>query len=78
MAPDSASAWSQRRYSYAAVLAMTGLGAAFPGAAWTLLGPPLAVGMVLLGVAHGACDQLVVPAGPPRRSAPASSVSCAR
>ncbi|MFD1466724.1 Brp/Blh family beta-carotene 15,15'-dioxygenase [Hymenobacter caeli] len=64
--PSSASDWPQRRYSYAAVLTLAGVGAAFPGAAWALLGPPLAVGMVVLGVAHGACDQLVVPAGQPR------------
>ena len=60
--PDFASSWPQRRYSYAAVLALAGLGAAFPAAAGRLLSLPLAVGMVLLGVAHGACDQLVVPA----------------
>ena len=54
--------WSQRRYSYAAVLGLAGLGAAFPGRAGLLLGLPLAVGMVVLGVAHGACDQFVVPA----------------
>ncbi|WP_223654194.1 Brp/Blh family beta-carotene 15,15'-dioxygenase [Hymenobacter psoromatis] len=68
--PDFTSSWPQRRYSYVAVLALAGLGAVFPAAAWTLLGPPLAVGMVLLGVAHGACDQLVLPAGQPR-TAPA-------
>ena len=58
-----ASDWSRRRYSYAAVLALTALGVAFPAAAGALLGLPLAVGMVLLGVAHGACDQFVVPGG---------------
>lgn len=66
--PDFTPGWPQRRYSYVAVLALAGLGAAFPAAAWALLGPPLAVGMVLLGMAHGACDQLVLPAGPPRPS----------
>lgn len=60
-----ASDWSQRRYSYAAVLVLVGLGAAFPGRAGLLLGLPLAVGMVVLGVAHGACDQFVVPASRP-------------
>ena len=60
-----ASDWSQRRYSYAAVLVLVGLGAAFPGRAGLLLGLPLAVGMVVLGVAHGACDQFVVPASHP-------------
>ena len=60
-----ASDWSQRRYSYAAVLVLAGLGWAFPGRAGLLLGLPLAVGMVVLGVAHGACDQFVVPASHP-------------
>jgi Brp/Blh family beta-carotene 15,15'-monooxygenase len=57
-----ASIWSHRRYSYAAVLGATVLGLVFPHQAALLLAPPLAVGMVVLGVAHGACDQLVVPA----------------
>ena len=60
-----ASDWSQRRYSYAVVLGLAGLGAAFPGRAGLLLGLPLAAGMVVLGVAHGACDQFVVPASHP-------------
>ena len=63
--PASAFNWPQRRYSYAAVLGLAGLGAAFPGRAGLLLGLPLAVGMVVLGVAHGACDQFVVPASHP-------------
>ena len=67
-APNVTSDWPHRRYSYAAVLVLAGLGAVAPAAAWTLLGPPLAVGMVLLGIAHGACDQLVLPAGQPRRA----------
>lgn len=57
--------WPLRRYSYAAVLLLTGLRLAFPAHANLLVGIPLAVGMVVLGVAHGACDQLVVPAGQP-------------
>ena len=57
--------WLRRRYSYAAVLALTGVAVAFPAAAGMLLGLPLAVGMVVLGVAHGACDQWVVPARRP-------------
>ncbi|OGX86536.1 hypothetical protein BEN47_12830 [Hymenobacter lapidarius] len=61
LAPD----WSHRSYSYAAVLALVGLGTAFPAVAGWLLGVPLAVGMVLLGVAHGACDQFVLPASQP-------------
>ena len=54
-----------RRYSYAAVLALAGLGGVWPAQAGWLLGPPLAVGMVGLGIAHGACDQLVLPAAGP-------------
>ena len=54
----------ERRYSYLAVLLLAGLGGAFPAVAGVLLGVPLAVGMVGLGIAHGACDQLVVPASP--------------
>ena len=69
MTPAFASAWAQRRYSYVAVLTLTVLGGAFPTAAGVLLGVPLAVGMVVLGVAHGACDQFVVPAA----TAPAGS-----
>ncbi|HEX8327906.1 MAG TPA: Brp/Blh family beta-carotene 15,15'-dioxygenase [Hymenobacter sp.] len=63
--PVAPADWLRRRYSYAAVLALTGVGVAFPAAAGLLLGVPLAVGMVVLGVAHGACDQWVVPAGAP-------------
>jgi beta-carotene 15,15'-dioxygenase len=63
--PDFAATWGHRRYSYAAVLAATGIGLVFPAQAALLLALPLAVGMVVLGVAHGACDQLVVPAGQP-------------
>ncbi len=60
-----ASDWSHRSYSYAAVLALVGLGVAFPAVAGWLLGVPLALGMVVLGVAHGACDQFVLPASQP-------------
>ena len=56
---------SHRRYSYVAVLVLMALGLLFPSAAGMLLGVPLAVGMVVLGVAHGACDQFVVPAHQP-------------
>ena len=50
------------RYSYAAVLVAVAVGLVAPAAANWLLGPVLLVGMVLLGIAHGACDQFVVPA----------------
>ncbi|HEX8655971.1 MAG TPA: Brp/Blh family beta-carotene 15,15'-dioxygenase [Hymenobacter sp.] len=65
MAGSFASALSHRRYSYAAVVAMLGVGLAFPAA----VAVPLALGMVVLGVAHGACDQLVVPASKPTDAA---------
>lgn len=64
-----ATTWNHRRYSYATVLAATVLGLAFPARIGMLLALPLAVGMVVLGVAHGACDQLVVPASPTTSSA---------
>ena len=63
------SAWSRalplQRYSYAAVLGALAVGLLAPGRAAWLLGPALLLGMVLLGVAHGACDQFVVPATHP-------------
>ena len=49
-------------YSYLAVALAGSLGAAFPGAAADVLGPVLLVGLAGLGIAHGACDQLVLPA----------------
>ena len=54
-----------QRYSYAAVLVAVAVGLLAPAAANWLLGPALLAGMVLLGVAHGACDQFVVPATHP-------------
>ncbi|MGI4886668.1 MAG: Brp/Blh family beta-carotene 15,15'-dioxygenase [Janthinobacterium lividum] len=44
------------------MLALAGLGRTFPAQAGWLLMPLLAIGLVGLGVAHGACDQLVLPA----------------
>lgn len=54
-------------YSYGAVAAAGCAGAAFPQEAAAALGPLLLVGLVGLGVAHGACDQLVLPAYRPVR-----------
>ena len=54
-----------RRYSYAVVLAAVAVGLLAPGWAGRVLGPALLLGLVLLGVAHGACDQYVVPATHP-------------
>ncbi len=50
------------RYSYGAVLAAVLVGLVAPGWASWVLGPVLLLGLVGLGVAHGACDQYVVPA----------------
>ena len=59
------SAATPQRYSYAAVLGAVVIGLVAPGYANWLLGPALLAGMLLLGVAHGACDQFVVPATHP-------------
>jgi len=52
-------------YSYGIVLVAAAVGWLLPGAASWVLGPALLLGLVLLGVAHGACDQYVVPATHP-------------
>ena len=49
-------------YSYGAVAVASCVGALFPASAARVLGPVLLVGLVGLGIAHGACDQLVLPA----------------
>jgi Brp/Blh family beta-carotene 15,15'-monooxygenase len=54
-----------QRYSYAVMLAAIAVGLLAPRWAAWLLGPALLVGVVLLGLAHGACDQFVVPATHP-------------
>ena len=59
------SAATPQRYSYAAVLGAVAVGLVAPSCANWLLGPALLAGMLLLGVAHGACDQFVVPATHP-------------
>ncbi|GAB3295098.1 Brp/Blh family beta-carotene 15,15'-dioxygenase [Hymenobacter tenuis] len=64
----AAATWPPRYYSYVAVGLLIGLGRLFPAHTGLVLGLPLAVGMVALGVAHGACDQLVVPATAPTGS----------
>ena len=63
--PAAAAVPSPRRYSYAAALGAVAVGALAPGTAAWLLAPVLLAGMALLGVAHGACDQFVVPATHP-------------
>jgi Brp/Blh family beta-carotene 15,15'-monooxygenase len=54
-----------QRCSYAVVLAAGLLGWLTPAWAGWVLGPVLLLGLVLLGVAHGACDQYVLPATHP-------------
>ena len=49
-------------FSYIAIAGASCLGLAFPGVLPTVLGPILLIGLVVLGLAHGACDQLVLPA----------------
>lgn len=60
MQPRSAS------YSYAIVASVALMGMLFPAAAPTVLGMPLVLGLVLFGIAHGACDHWVVPAARPQ------------
>ena len=52
------------RVSYILVVACLLVGGLFPASAAGLLVPPLAVGLVVLGIAHGACDHLLLPAVP--------------
>jgi Brp/Blh family beta-carotene 15,15'-monooxygenase len=54
-----------QRATYAVVLAAGAVGWLAPARAGWVLGPALLLGLVLLGVAHGACDQYVVPATHP-------------
>ncbi|MBC8082699.1 MAG: Brp/Blh family beta-carotene 15,15'-dioxygenase [Hymenobacter sp.] len=56
------SLFGRRLSSYAAVLVAVAAGLLAPGNVSLLLGPVLVVGLVLLGIAHGACDQFVMPA----------------
>ena len=56
---------TSQQYSYVAVLGAVVVGWLAPGQAAWLLGPAVLAGMVVLGVAHGACDQFVVPATHP-------------
>ena len=46
-----------QRYSYGVVLAAVAVELLAPRWAGWVLGPVLLLGLVLLGVAHGACDQ---------------------
>lgn len=51
----------QMLYSYVAVIIASFIGLVVPQAAAAILGPVLLLGLVGLGLAHGACDQLVLP-----------------
>ena len=65
IATSPAGTATPQRYSYAAVLGAVAVGLVAPGLANWVLGPLLLLGMALLGIAHGACDQFVVPATHP-------------
>ncbi len=54
-----------QRATYAVVATAAAVGWLAPAWAGWVLGPALLLGLVLLGVAHGACDQYVVPAARP-------------
>jgi Brp/Blh family beta-carotene 15,15'-monooxygenase len=51
-----------QHFSYAAIAGASLLGLVVPGAALPVLGPLVLAGLLGLGLAHGACDQLVLPA----------------
>jgi Brp/Blh family beta-carotene 15,15'-monooxygenase len=56
-------------FSYVAIAGASLWGLLFPGTALLVLGPLVLAGLLGLGLAHGACDQLVLPAvGPVRGS----------
>lgn len=59
--------WQPQHFSYVVVGGASLLGLAAPGAAPMVLAPVLLVGLIGLGLAHGACDQLVLPAVRPVR-----------
>ncbi|MBC6610069.1 Brp/Blh family beta-carotene 15,15'-dioxygenase [Hymenobacter sp. BT507] len=66
-APIATSFAPHMLYSYGAVVAAMAVGVVAPAAAAVFLGPLLLLGLVVLGLAHGACDQLVFPAYHPVR-----------
>ncbi|QNE39596.1 hypothetical protein F1C16_08560 [Hymenobacter sp. NBH84] len=66
-APIATSFAPHMLYSYGAVVVAMGVGLLAPATAAILLGPVLLLGLALLGLAHGACDQLVLPAYHPVR-----------
>lgn len=51
-----------QHFSYAAIAGASLLGLVFPEAALPVLGPLVLAGLLGLGLTHGACDQLVLPA----------------
>lgn len=68
-APATTNGFASRGFSYAVVLGSVLVGLVAPQAAALLLGPPVLAGLLFLGLAHGACDQFVMPTV---RSLPAS------
>lgn len=72
--PTSASApatpWLPQYFSYVIVAGASLLGLCCPALAPTILAPVLLIGLVVLGLAHGACDQLVLPALAPAQRRP--------
>lgn len=68
---SSPAPWRPQYFSYAFVAGASLLGLGCPALAPVVLGPVLLVGLVLLGLAHGACDQLVLPTLAPTRRQPA-------
>ena len=57
-----AAPWPPQYFSYVFVAGANLLGLLLPALAPLVLGPVLLLGLVVLGLAHGACDQLVLPA----------------
>lgn len=69
-ASSFAAPWPPQYFSYALIASASLLGLLFPALAPIVLGPILLVGLVGLGLAHGACDQLVLPALTPSQHHP--------
>lgn len=57
-----ATTWLPQYFSYVFVAGASLVGLCCPTLAPAILAPVLLVGLVVLGLAHGACDQLVLPA----------------
>lgn len=62
--------WLPQHFSYVFVAGASLLGLGCPTQAPIILAPLLLIGLVVLGLAHGACDQLVLPALAPAQRKP--------